>query len=324
MTKKKNKMSCQLEIGSDAWFKRRCQEAKKCLLDTIPSNQKEQASKACTTSINDTADKLCHSTHLDNTFLTPNRAKELLAGDLGDVYRNTLRHCCVPIYWSRKESGKLNLLHNGSLTLVETSERLIGITAAHVIRQIEMDKQYGEVVLQFFNEVIEDISSLIIDISDKYDLATISLEQETLDSLGKGVAPLKMWPPTPPSEGKGLLIAGYPGVERLLTGDKEVNFGLFTAIVVSRVVNDTQISWLLEQEYQIPNTPVSPPPPEYNLGGISGGPMIAIFETNEGLIHHSLSGIVTECPDFEKSDIAIERLIATRADLIYEDGKISR
>ena len=317
-------MSCQLEINCDDWFRQRCQEAKKCLLETIPSNRKEQASKACATPINDTAGLLCLNDQLDKDFITPNRDNELLAGGLDDVYRNILRHCCVPIYWSKKEGDKLNLLHNGTLTLIKTPQRVIGITAAHVIRQLEKDQQCSEVVLQFSNAVIQDISSLIIDISDKYDLATISLEQETLENFGKYIIPLETWPPKPPEEGKGILIAGYPGVERLLTGNREVNFGLFTAIVVSRMVNDTQISWLLEPEYQIPNTPISPPPPEYNLGGVSGGPMIGVFETNGGLIQYCLSGIVTECPDFEKSDIAIERLIATRADLIYEDGKISR
>lgn len=321
---KKNKMSCQLEINSEAWFRRRCQEAKKCLLETIPSIRKEQASKACATQINDTAGLFCLSAQVDKNFITPSRAKELLAGDLGCVYRNILRRCCVPIYWSKKEERRLDLLHSGTLTLVKTPQKLIGITAAHVIRQLETDKQCDDVVVQFFNAVIQDISSLIIDISDKYDLATISLEQKTLESIGKDIMPLEMWPPKPPEEGKGILIAGYPGIERLLTGEREVDFGLFTALVVSRIVNDTQISWLLQPEYQVPGTPISPPPPEYNLGGVSGGPMIGIFETKGGIIHYCLSGIITECPDFENSDIAIERLIATRADLIYEDGKISR
>lgn len=43
----KAKRSCQLEINSNDWFRARCREAKKCLLDRTPLSRREQAASAC-------------------------------------------------------------------------------------------------------------------------------------------------------------------------------------------------------------------------------------------------------------------------------------
>ena len=63
------------------------------------------------------------------------KAKELLAGDLGDVYRHILKDCCTPIYWFRLHTKDFAIAHNATLTIVQTPKRLLGVTAAHVLRQ---------------------------------------------------------------------------------------------------------------------------------------------------------------------------------------------
>ena len=59
------------------------------------------------------------------------KAKELLAGDLGEVYRRILADCCVPIYWFRLDTRDFDIAHNGTLTIVQTPKKFLGITAAH-------------------------------------------------------------------------------------------------------------------------------------------------------------------------------------------------
>jgi hypothetical protein len=105
----------------------------------------------------------------------------------------------------------------------------------------------------------------------KTDIATFRLDEQALARLGKQVRPLENWPPRPPQEGRGIMLAGFPALERLAEGHR-VNFGLFTAIVIARTVSDRQITWLIEPEAQLENANVAPPPPRYGLGGISGGP----------------------------------------------------
>ena len=259
---------------------------------------------------------------MDEHPISLEKAKELLAGDLGDVYRRILAGCCVPVYWFNLGTKDFAISHNGTLTIVRTPKALLGITAAHVFRQYERDSKNGPVRLQFMNEVIDDLGGRLIDISDKLDLATFALDEDLVKRLGR--TPLGVWPPRPPQEGKGIMISGFPAVERIESKNFEVNFGLFTALGVARTVTEKQITWLLEREFQLAKARVPAPPPEYDLGGISGGPLISWFESPYFVSHYCLSGIVIEHPDYKNSKNMqpIERLIAIRADSIAERGKI--
>jgi hypothetical protein len=68
-----------------------------------------------------------------NHPITLERARELARGELGDVYRNILRAACLPIYWFDLDDQDARILHNGTLTLVDTGPHVLGITAEHVV-----------------------------------------------------------------------------------------------------------------------------------------------------------------------------------------------
>lgn len=174
------------------------------------------------------------------------------------------------------------------------------------------------------NEVVDNLCDRIIQISDELDLVTIELDDYLVDQLG--VTPLTYWPPQPPQPEKGIMIAGCPAIERLESGGFSCNFGLFTVIGIARTVSNQQITWLLERDQLITNGKIPTPPPNYDLGGISGGPLISWFESNNYIIHHCLSGIITEHPDYKNNPAIppIERLIAIRADSISETGNITK
>lgn len=259
---------------------------------------------------------------MDEHPISLDKAKELLAGDLGDVYRRILADCCVPIYWFNLGTRDFAITHNGTLTIVQTPKKLLGVTAAHVLRQYESDLKDGSLRLQLMNEVVDHLCERVIDVSDTLDIATFALDEDLVKRLGR--TPLRVWPPRLPQEGKGIMIAGYPAVERIESMDFTVNFGLFTAIGVARAVTDKQVTWLMEREFQLAKAKIPAPPPEYDLGGVSGGPLISWFESENFLSHYCLSGIVIEHPDYKnnKGMPPIERLIAIRADSIAESGKI--
>lgn len=250
------------------------------------------------------------------------KAKELLGGNLGDVYRNILKNCCVPIYWFRLGPEKNEIAHNGTLTIVRTPKRILGVTAAHVFQQYQKDLEGGPVRLQLMNVVVDDLCQRVVEISEKFDIATFALYDRLVSRLG--CTPLGNWPPKPPQEGKSIMIAGYPGIDRIESKNFTVNFGLFTVIGIARTVSDRQINWLLEREHQIQNNNIPTLPYEYDLGGISGGPVLSWFESESFISHYCLSGIVVQHPDYaENTDFpTIERLIAIRADAITENGRV--
>lgn len=256
--------------------------------------------------------------------LSIEKAKELMAGDLGDVYRNILKTCCAPIYWYAAGRKDLSILHNGTVTFVRTPERLLGITAAHVLRAYLNDAKQGGIRLQVWDALVDDMPDRIISLDEDLDIATFAVDENLLQKLGKEIVPLSDWPPRPPQEGRGIMLAGYPAVERSAVSN-EVTFGLFTALVIARTVTDRQVTWLVEPEAQQPNAKIPAPPPKYDLGGASGGPLISWFESDSYIATYALSGIITQHPDYQLKDgFNIERVIAVRADFIRDSGRIGK
>jgi hypothetical protein len=242
------------------------------------------------------------------------RAKALLASDLGDVYRDILRAACAPIYWYDRATQGTGILDGGTLTLAKMPNRIIGITAAHVVREYESAKARSTVQLQIMNAVVNDLE--IIAISDRFDLATIVLSPTLLESLGKETAPLSAWPPEVPQEGKGIMLAGFPAGDLIESPAREINFGLFTVLGVARRVTDEQVTWVLEEEHVLPVPHIPAPPENYSLGGISGGPLVGWFETRSGIAYPKLCAIISQ------AHAGLNNVVAKRADLIASDGTI--
>lgn len=234
------------------------------------------------------------------------RAKELMAGELADVYRGIVSAACAPIFWHRKPGP---ILHNGTVTLARTPKRLLAITAAHVLRQYLDDHSKSPVQLQIMNFRFDNPE--IIDISDELDLATMAVPDRLLKEAGKVLVPLENWPPRRPQEGRGIMLGGFPGEDRRETKPM-VDWGLFTALGIARRVLGTQITWRVDREFGYGNLP-----DHHDLGGISGGPLIGWFETPAHFTHYALCGIISEAHQ------VLENVTAGRADCITDQGLIA-
>jgi hypothetical protein len=110
------------------------------------------------------------------------------------------------------------------------------------------------------------------------------------------------------------MIGGYPGNGREKVSRKGVSFGFFVALVIARAVNHDQISCLFEREYLVESADVPAMPTNYDLGGISGGPVITVLESPSYLVTYRLGGIISEA----SSDL--ELVLAKRANFIKDDG----
>jgi hypothetical protein len=241
------------------------------------------------------------------------KAKELVNGSLGSVYRGIALRCSAPLFWFRPSERPANILHNGTVTLVRTPKRTFGITAAHVVEQYEQDASVAGVNLQLGADLIAGIK--LIDRSGERDLATCEIEEDLIEK--QGLDPLS-WPPKSPTEGRGLVLAGYPASFMRETRDWEIEWGSFCALTTARTVTADQISVLISREEWVNNSL----PINCNLGGTSGGPIIGLFELDGGVAFHRLSGIITEHPDYVGSDFSVERIVGSVAEVITESGRI--
>lgn len=252
----------------------------------------------------------------DGHPITIDKAKASIAGDLGDVYRNILKSSCLPIYWYEMNNSP-SILHNGTMTIMQTPEKLLGITAAHVLESFKEDSKNKTLKLQLENEVVDNILDRVINTSSTLDIATIELDISLLQKMSKDITPLNFPPSVPRNSGGGIMLAGYPGIDRAEEGRLEVNFGLFTALGVVSSVTQEQITWRVEREFHVTNS-IPDLPVNHDLGGISGGPLIAWFESPNFITQYRLAGIISEAQS------NLEYVVAKRADFIQSDGTLSQ
>lgn len=229
--------------------------------------------------------------------------------------REFLASCCLPLYWWATNQPDEPVLGNGTVTLIKTPSRVIALTADHVIGGALEAFEGGHVVIQLANTSAHDLRARIIARSLSLDLASFSLD-DLIDRHGwTSHKPLQAWPPVVPQEGRGIMIGGYPGNARERISRKGVSFGFFGALGIARTVSHDQISCLFEREYLIDPPDVAAIPPNYELGGISGGPLITVWESPKYIVTYRLGGIVSEA----SSELGL--VFAKRADFIKDDGR---
>jgi hypothetical protein len=266
------------------------------------------------TEVDSDFDQLSEQPAKRSGWLTEEEARKLISGPLGDVYRDVLRKSIAPLYWHPKgKSLQLDALRHGTATLVRTPEKLFGITAAHVIHGLRASQQTLPQTIQLMNAELPQLN--LIDINEDLDLATFEIEENLLGKMGKNFAPLTVWPPQLPQEKGGILLGGYPKISRVIKSGGVVEWGILAATGIVDQITPNSIIWTIEREHNVEHPAIPEIPANPNLGGISGGPVIALLHRN-GLHYFGLAGIVVA------QTCASEYVIARRADGIQADGSI--
>lgn len=248
--------------------------------------------------------------------ISPERAQALLKGDLGTAYLQILKGACAPIYWHATGiDGQRSVCANGTITFVRTPQRTFGITANHVLEAYEADAGSDDLQLQIFNTVY---IPHVIARSAQLDLVTLDIPDNVLASMGKDITPVSLPRPRDETqEGRGIMICGYVGGERREHAPLVVEWGMLGVVGIARRVTERQISWSPDHEHHVQIDGLPKLAPNKDLGGISGGPLIAWFEKANGrLAYYSLAGIIVE------ASAEIENVIAIRSEYIREDGSL--
>ena len=255
----------------------------------------------------------------EGSTTTEAEARAAVAGPFGVESARLTISCCLPLFWFRPGDPTGAIMNSGTVTLARPNERTFGITAAHVVRGYQSDLERHALGALLGDADIGDLASRIIDVSDDLDLATIDLSDGLLERLGPGwsVFPLSLWPPQPPMEDRGITMGGFPASLRQVMGPGRVAFGPWTVLSIARGVTDDQITWKFAKEYLV-SQPANPQSgaARFELGGISGGPLLRVGESAGGLVGFRLSGIISQArPEYEF-------VVAKRADFIRADGTI--
>lgn len=244
-------------------------------------------------------------------FITHKRARELIGGELSDVYREIIRKCILPIHWRRALGARE--VTNGTVTIVKSGSQVFGVTAAHVIGALLCDMSWFP-TKSFLGNC--NFTADVIDIDYRVDIATINLPMQIKKEIEGNIVPVALGNFIPMQEGRGLLLGGYPGSARFEESGF-CDFGIFAGLGVTRRVYDDKITWSPDPDSVVHSTKIPTLPEGQELGGISGGPFIAMYE-KASIQFMQLGGIIIE------SRADIQNVIARPAAFIAPDGKVRR
>jgi hypothetical protein len=235
----------------------------------------------------------------------------------------------APLYWIVREDNGYRV-RNGSAFFLNTGQRILAVTANHVIEDWRRDCGVGNVVALHLGSdlVIDfDVRNAVIAAHEEIDIATFRISESEIASIGKTVLTgyQQAWPPLPPQQERAVYFGGFPGVETIRLSRNEISFGASAGHGAASSVSERDVSSLIERSNLIPVLGRGLPPENFNFGGISGGPLLSVIEQN-GLRSWSLAGVIHEGPN-PSSDAAqaidgLEIIKARRAHFILPDGTL--
>ena len=228
------------------------------------------------------------------------------------------RGVTVPIFWGLLHpEAQVCVCHNAAAFVLDCGGGPFGVTAAHVVEQYSKDRAADPKVTAQLGQHRYDLDRQLISVSAEADLATFRLGPTDVAALGVTVLqPLGSgWPPAPPATGERAFFLGFPGVERRGFDGQRLGFPTYFASALVASVGPRRIFLTLGEGETVNLMAGEPPPDDYDLGGVSGAPLISISAPN-GVDTWRLVGVVVE------TSTSLQIVSAARVDTIHADGTL--
>jgi hypothetical protein len=247
--------------------------------------------------------------------LSPEEIAALLALPKGLMLtlESIAKRMTAPFWWIDPAPATNGRQIGGTICFVDTGERLLGITAAHIHRALIDGKQIDPDLACQIGAHTFQAEARLIDIDDNLDLATYEVSKVQISAANADLHHATMWPPVDLG-GDKYFFSGWPWSLTILN-DTRVKTSFLHFIV--RISDRTDRKFVVQthRESSVP-WGLSALPPGTNLGGMSGGPF---YRWNETGIDAPLTlvGIVTSIMD---SGVGI----ATPLTFVNADGTIQK
>jgi hypothetical protein len=199
--------------------------------------------------------------------------------------RAHLLNRAMALYWHLLNAPWPRRLRGGTCFAVRTSQRLFGVTAAHVIRDYEASKARGAPLVVQLCDVLFNIEGAIIAIDDRLDVATFELTEEQLRAVQREAFNVGAdWPPPAPVPGDMIGIIGFPEVMRERLSSQHSVFKAYAAFEFLQDIGERELVLAVDPEqFQYAVTETGMPPIDLNLSGASGGPAV-LYRKVDGIV----------------------------------------
>jgi hypothetical protein len=255
--------------------------------------------------------------------VTKDEAEQLLTGDFGKRLLRTTCDYCIPIFWSTPQDREWCVENNATGFLLDCGKGTFVVTAAHVYesylkrrsQRIDICPQLGDLRFSMDERVVGYLGSGILDI------VTFTVTSKEIDLLRKPV--LKgnqaLWPSPSVKVGEGALFAGFPGLQRTDSSADECGFGFYASLTPVSSVSERHFGCVFDRSKWVDAFGKGFPQEGYDLGGISGAPVLVVDESEAGILSWRLAGIA-----YNAANNLGEIMLAHHARFINEDGSLER
>ena len=187
--------------------------------------------------------------------------------------RALAKSAAVPVWWWRNSIPLGDsILHNGTLTAVDTGEKTICVTAGHVYEQYVADAEEFDDIECQIGSVRVRLDEWLIAHDPAVDLATFEISSILVAGSGIRVQAAHTWPPLNLREKDIVVLGGYPGIfRRERPGAVDSSFASFFAPVAQASEEHSAFQLNLRDSYWPDGSGGIPERSE--LGGMSGGPI---------------------------------------------------
>jgi hypothetical protein len=256
----------------------------------------------------------------------------LMRGGLGKAELEFVASVTAPIFWMLRDSNGGERIKNGSVFFLDAGEGLFAVTAAHVIKECMDDTKSPMFVQCVIGSnggrcVPIHLGDRIIDAHDGIDIATLRITLEELKHIGCTALTgyQKTWPPRLPEIERGITYCGFPGNGRMLLAPRRISFGCMPMAGIVTSAHETCISVQIERDQLIRVLGNDDFPENFDFGGISGGPLIAIVQTLT-IRSWMPAGVIFQGPnpsgDPDQSIAGLEIIRARPVHFINPDGSL--
>jgi hypothetical protein len=190
---------------------------------------------------------------------------------LKEIADFTLR-ICTPLYWHDRRTLFPKEVEGGSCFILRFSDRLVGVTAAHVLQAYHAARQQIPTLLCQLRSMPFELHNAIIDCDHDLDIATFELSDAELTKMDcTPVDCTGQWPPPPPIPRRFVSFAGFPQAMHVTRADRSATFGAYGALSVVEDASDRDILLTYDpaRDQSFGGLPL--PRLGWNLSGCSGG-----------------------------------------------------
>ncbi len=188
-----------------------------------------------------------------------------------------------PLIWTVDGGNGLERMKGGTVFFLDTGEAVFAVTAAHVVdeffRDFKIPNVHAAIAAHGKRPIRIPLGDRIIDASAEIDITTFRVFANELQYFNRNLlrGHVREWPPRLAEVNGPATYCGFPGVgRRPVAGGRS-----FGAVPIGGIVtnsHDTMISIQIERADYVRLLGDEDMPENFNFGGMSGGPLIAIVQ----------------------------------------------